>query len=264
MTPLRSPGFATDLALLRLSGAEFEDRDDHVVVRSPANPTYHWGNCVYLRRAPERGSLGGWLDVFRAAHPDAGHVAIGIDDPDADPDPDEAAGLGLEIERDMVLTAAALHSGPAPEGYRLVRAEVDDDALWGRLVELEMTDGIVGTPESHRVFVTRRLDATRALAAAGHGTWCAALTSDDTPVASLGIYAVGGGRARYQSVLTHPDHRRRGLAGALVRFAGEYAGSALAARELVIVADATGPAIALYRRAGLADHTPQVSLYHPG
>ncbi len=94
MTPLRSPGYATDLALLAREGGEVDDRGDHLVVRTPANPTFHWGNCLLLRSAPEPGTLADWLEVFRAAHPGARHVAIGIDDPAADPSADEAVPLG--------------------------------------------------------------------------------------------------------------------------------------------------------------------------
>ena len=132
MTLLRSPGYATDLVLLAREGGVVEEHDDHLVVRTPANPTYHWGNCLILRRAPEPGTLADWLEVFRAAHPGALHVAIGIDDPTADPSPDEAVPLGLDIERDMVLTAASLAAGPAPAGVRLAWVEPDDDDAWGR------------------------------------------------------------------------------------------------------------------------------------
>ncbi len=264
MTPLRSPGYATDLVLLGREGGQVEEHDDHLVVRTPANPTYHWGNSLLLRRAPAPGTLADWLEVFRAAHPGARHVAIGIDDPAADPSPEEAVPLGVEVERDLVLTSAPpLAEAPAPDGCRLAWLDPDDDPAWERLVELEMTDGIVGTEEEHRTFVRRRFAGHRSAIRAGHGGWCAALLPDGTPVATLGIFEAGAGRARYQSVLTHPDHRRRGLAGALLRLAGEYAGRSLAARELVIVADPDGPAIGLYRRAGFADHTPQVALYRP-
>ncbi len=161
----------------------------------------------------------------------------------------------------MLTSGAPPAAAPAPAGCRLAWLEPDDDSAWERLVELEMTDGVVGTEEEHRTFVRRRFAGHRAAIRAGHGGWCAALLPDGTPVATLGIFEAGAGRARFQSVLTHPDHRRRGLAGALLRLAGEYAGRSLAARELVIVAAPEGPALGLYRRAGFVDHTPQVALY---
>lgn len=264
---LRSPGHATDLALLGREGGLVEERQGYLVVRTPDNPTYHWGNSLILRAAPKPGTWAHWLEVFATEHPGAGHVAIGIDDPTADPDPAEVVALGelgVQIERDLVLTAAALDSPGAVSGVELRQVAVDEDAEWERLVELEMTDGIVGTPDAHREFVRRRFAGHRRAIRAGHGLWCAAQLPDGTPVATLGIFEAGAGRARYQSVLTHPDHRRRGLAAALLRFAGNHAVTHLGASELVIVADPDGPAIGVYRRAGFADHTPQVALYRAG
>lgn len=104
----RSLGFATDVGLLRLQGSTVQARDGYLVVRTPANPTYHWGNHLILDQAPAPGSLAAWLAVFREEHPGAAHVAIGIDDPDAVLVPAEAGALGLEIERDVVLSTIAL------------------------------------------------------------------------------------------------------------------------------------------------------------
>ena len=42
------PGWLTDIAVLRLSGAHIEDRGDHLVVTSPDNPGYHWGNFLLV------------------------------------------------------------------------------------------------------------------------------------------------------------------------------------------------------------------------
>lgn len=69
-----------------------------------------------------------------------------------------------------------------------------------------------------------------------------------------------GGLARYQNVGTLTAFRRRGIAGRLVR-----AGAALAAARwgcdgLVIVADADGPAIGLYRRLGFQDAETQLQI----
>ena len=46
LTGRASPGFATDLALLGVQGDRtVEERADYWSVRTPANPTYHWGNA---------------------------------------------------------------------------------------------------------------------------------------------------------------------------------------------------------------------------
>jgi hypothetical protein len=45
-----SLGFQTDLALRVLEGAEITDRGDYLVVRTPDNPTFYWGNFLLLAR----------------------------------------------------------------------------------------------------------------------------------------------------------------------------------------------------------------------
>ena len=59
-----SRGWRTDLAILALSGSEIEQHPTYVVVRTPGNPGYRWGNFVLLRRAPLRGDLGLVEDLF--------------------------------------------------------------------------------------------------------------------------------------------------------------------------------------------------------
>jgi ribosomal protein S18 acetylase RimI-like enzyme len=61
-------------------------------------------------------------------------------------------------------------------------------------------------------------------------------------------------------VQTHPEHRRRGLAGALAVRASEIARSELAVQTLVIAADPDDVAIRLYRALGFADSELQVQL----
>lgn len=257
--PIRSLGFATSVALLLLEGSTVELGPGYRVVRSPGNPTYHWGNFLLLDRAPEPGSLASWVAAFRAELPGAAHVAIGIDDPATALDPAEAAELGLEIEHDQTLTARE----PAPveevPGVDLRAVDASRDEPWEALVELELASFEGGDPAGHREFLERRFAGHRALARDGHGSWYAAYAGD-RPVASLGLYRLPGGLARYQQVMTDPDYRRRGIAGALLRHAG-HEQLALGARELVIVADPDGPAIGLYRRSGFVDAAPEWQLY---
>ena len=38
----------TDLAILEMSGAQVTGFEDYILVRSPDNPGYHWGNCILV------------------------------------------------------------------------------------------------------------------------------------------------------------------------------------------------------------------------
>ena len=51
---VRSLAFRTDLALLERGGTEVTDRGTHLVVRTPGNPTFYWGNFMLLSEPPTR------------------------------------------------------------------------------------------------------------------------------------------------------------------------------------------------------------------
>ena len=110
-----SLGYRTDLPLRVLEGAEVADRGDYLVVRSPGNPNYWWGNFLLLAALPEPGTGEAWLDRFAAEFPAARHVAFGIDTTsDEAVIPDEFIAAGLELSRETVLTAAESARRPPP------------------------------------------------------------------------------------------------------------------------------------------------------
>lgn len=257
----RSPGFATDLALLGFQGSTVEEREGYLVVRTPANPTYHWGNCLILDRAPEPGSLASWVATFDREHRGAGHVAIGIDDPATSIDATEAAAARLEAERDVVLTASTLEAPAEIDGIELRALDTGRDEAWADLVTMEVGSYDGPDPDGHALFLTRRYAGHRQLVETGRGAWFAAYLPDGRPVSSLGVFAVSDGLARYQDVMTDVGHRRRGIAAALLRYAGRWALDRDDVRSLVIVADPEGPAIGVYRRAGFEVLAEQWALY---
>ncbi len=146
-----------------------------------------------------------------------------------------------------------------PDGIRLHELTSDDD--WEQSARVGGGD----TPEAHRdsrlVFERRRVAAQRGLVASGRARWFGAFDGDRL-VARLGIVRLGD-LARYQEVVTLESHRRRGLAGALVRAAGKWAFEDPAVGQLVIVAEDGGPAIGLYQRAGFAEVARHVGVSRP-
>ena len=79
---LRSLAYRTDLALLELAGSKVEDRGTHLVVRTPQNPTFYWGNFLLLARPPAADGGEHWLDTFEREFPGTRHRAFGVDGTD--------------------------------------------------------------------------------------------------------------------------------------------------------------------------------------
>ena len=71
---VRSLAFQTDLMIRGISGSTVEDRGDHLIIRTPTNPGYHWGNFIVV--GEDAADAPRWLEAFRAAHLRAAHVAI--------------------------------------------------------------------------------------------------------------------------------------------------------------------------------------------
>ena len=249
---VRSLGYRTDLAILALEGSQVTDRGDHLVIRTPGNPDYWWGNFLLLRDL-KPGSGGDWMARFGAEFPDARHMALGLDETDARAvAPGELPGMTME--QDAVMTATSVHAPPHPNTEAVFRT-LEGDADWRQSAELAAAI-YAGEPGGDAEFVAARLAAQRALTEAGHGAWFAAFL-DGTLVAQLGLITDRSGLARYQNVETHPAARRRGLAGTLVWHAGATA-LADGPRTLVMVADPEDGAIRVYRSVGFTVTESQI------
>jgi ribosomal protein S18 acetylase RimI-like enzyme len=252
-----SLGFRTDLALLAASGSVVEDRGTHLVVRSPDNPSYFWGNFFLLAEPPVPGGEREVVDAFRTEFPLADHVSIGIDTAELSDDARaafEAAGMTVDVA--TVLTATSLQ--PPREVDAEVRA-LDGDEDWEARARLsrQLHPSI---PEERFLTYARQKNAQeRRLVDAGRGTRLGAFVGDRL-VSTAGIFVAEEGVARFQSVETHPDHRRRGLAAAVVHAAGQHALDRLGVTTLVIVADTDGEAVGVYRRLGFADAERQLMM----
>lgn len=79
----------------------------------------------------------------------------------------------------------------------------------------------------------------------------------------MGIFSDGEGVARFHSVDTHRDFRRRGLAGTLVHHVSQYAFGELGATTLVMMADPAYLAIRVYRGVGFDDTESQLQILRP-
>src|SRR3954452_24763867 len=130
----------TDLALLRLGGSEITDHDDYLVVRTPHNPTYWWGNFLLLSAVPAPGDAAAWLDRFGAELPGARHIALAFDG---------VSGtlaalapfveLGLVGEASTVMTANVVHEPPRPNRQATYRA-LTSAADWAQSVDLQVAN----------------------------------------------------------------------------------------------------------------------------
>jgi len=240
------PGWATDLAVLRHSGSLIEDHGDHLVVRTPQNPDFHWGNCILVLDGRAVGDADRWLRAFGAAHPAAAWAAVGLIT-----EPEDAAAWtahGVAIEADDVLTSLLPpRATPLAAGYTVRRIAGDD---WEQVVAAEVADNeLTGAydPALHARFARAQTALRRRLSDHEVAAFFGAF-ADGVLASSLGI-VVCGTTARYQAVGTDAGHRRRGLAAHLLGVAAAWSAEQGCGRW-VIVTEAGNPAGRLYRSVG--------------
>jgi len=264
---LRSLGLRTDLALLE-AGGELLERSEYLVVRTPAEPGYFWGNLLVFPEAPKPGDFPAWREAFArefADLPEVRHQTLAWDDPAGTRGATrdfEAAGFEFDADVTLVAEPEELRPPPRPCAELEVRP-LEGDADW----EEALANQIGSRQEGFRLgpyeaFKTRRMRALRALCEAGRGWWFGGFLGGRL-VGDLGLFRVGE-LARYQSVGTHPDHRRRGVCGTLVHAAGRHALEA-GAERLVICADPASDygAMRIYESLGFRPRERGAGLVRP-
>ncbi len=248
---------ATDVDVLP-DTAEVTDRGAYVVVRTPSNPSYHWGNFVLFRQPPEAGDRARWESTFEAefgADRAYRHCALVWEPPGTDGAArEEFVAVGYDPDVAVALVASPEELVLHPRANREVTVRAldpgGDDALWAEVLELQVAGREGGHSEAdYRVFAEQRMADRRVRFRAGDGAWVVAIAPTGEIAASCGI-VVTEGRCRYQAVDTVEQFRRQGIATRLVHDAGRIAVERYGAEHLVIVADAEYHALPLYESCG--------------
>ncbi len=251
----RSTALKTELALAATRGKTI-DRGDYLVVETPDDPGYAYGNLLVLPAAPQVGEVAYWTRKFEAelGKPTIRHVTFWWDGTTGELGAEsELLAAGFTVEINMVMTATAITAPPPPSPLSIRELMPE---------ELEATHDLAWAigdrhDEHYREFLLRRALWQRSLVERGLAKFFGAFDQQEL-VASLGLVPIGG-IARYQDVQTAPGYRRRGLAAALLAAAA----TAIPAERYVIMAAPGGDAERVYRRVGfaLAERTASACRY---
>ena len=256
---VQSIAYQTDIGIRRLGGAQVEDRGDHLVVETPANRGFWWGNFILLATPPRPGDAARLRELFTRTFPAAAHLALGVDGVDGEAgDAETLSELGVEVEINHVLSAGQLSEPGPPAGGAVVRRLRDDDD-WGQAVEVRLEVYDEAENDAHRAFVELQLAESREICERGEGGWFGAF-ADGQLVSTLGLIRAVPDVGRYQTVETLDAYRRRGLAGRLLFEASRWGASTLGLRRLVICADPEYHALRLYQALGFEVIERQVQL----
>ncbi|MEO8124453.1 MAG: GNAT family protein [Burkholderiales bacterium] len=262
-----SLGWRTELIFHRFD-AQVTRRAEYLVVRTPHNPTYYWGNFLLFDRAPRAGDAAVWLAAFdeeiTRSQPESSHLAFGIDGETPAALPDDFQALGVRLFPSTVLTMKRdqlrAPRRPLAPGFEMRAMRLPQEAPLA--VEVQVASDAHGhEPAGYRVFRERQMTRYGRMAEAGLGHWFGifAMTAQGQAlVADCGLFRDGFGAdalGRFQFVSTHPAWRRQGLCSALIHAVCEHGFDTMGLASLVIVADPSDVAIGLYQALGFVrDH----------
>lgn len=258
---IRSLGYRTDLIFPRFDG-EITERDEYWVIRTPSNPHFFWGNFLLYKQPPGAGDYERWCAAFAreiGSQPEVNHIVFGIDTVDGQAgEVQPFLDAGFTLLEMAVLTAQAVHPPPKVNREVTVRRLVEDWE-WQQAIDNQTASRPPEhAEEGYRRFQEKRFARYRKMTDAGLGYWFGAFLGD-TMVADLGLYREQD-IARFQTVETMPEYRRRGICGTLVYHAARFALEEMGVRTLVMVADEGYFAAGIYESVGFKRTEIQVGL----
>lgn len=246
---VQSLGYRTDLIFARYDG-EIVDRGDYLVIKTPANPGFYWGNFLLFAGPPQSGDVQRWRQLFRqeiGVPLACNHETFGWDKPGTD-DIRPFLAIGFKLSQNVMMTSPEPRLPEHHADFVDVRP-LETEAEREAAIELQVLCRDPGHEEAgYRIFCQRQMDRYDRMSRDGLGDWYGAFYGGQL-VADLGLFRddeVG----RYQSVETHPEYRRRGIAGSMVCEAGRQAIAKYGLQVLVIAAEEASAASRLYANAG--------------
>jgi ribosomal protein S18 acetylase RimI-like enzyme len=258
---VHSLGYRTDLIFPQFDG-QILDRGAYRVIRTPANPTFYWGNFLLFPAPPAEGDLDKWRALFAkeiGGPLQARHFAFGWDTVTGELGAVQSfLDEGFHLNQSVVLTAKEVKLPPKYNREAVVRP-LTEDWEWEAATQNQIA---CRDPEhdleGYQIFKRKQMQRYRQMSRAGLGHWFGAFLGERL-TAELGVFTAGK-VGRFQQVGTHPDDRRQGLCGALVYQASRYAFEQMQLETLVMVADENYHAAKIYESIGFEPREHQVGV----
>jgi ribosomal protein S18 acetylase RimI-like enzyme len=251
------PGWRTDFILHR-AGALVHERADCIVVRTPANPLFYWGNFLLLPEPPRDDALAHWVERFdeeiTALQPASGHVAIGVNGPPSPAGLPSWVAAGFELIETAVIEQrpGELRAPGRPARGTVQVRPLDLRREMDAVIRQQLADphGFepAGYERHRRAQMQRYADMAEHGTALWFGAWC-----DGVLAADCGLMRDGttpGASGRFQHVSTHPGWRRRGLCSALVHAVTRHGFEQWQLARVLMCADPDDVAIGIYESLG--------------
>ncbi len=231
--------------------SQIKETPDYIAVKTPARPSYFWGNYLILKQAPQSGELEqieNWLEAEIGPKTENGFAAMTYPASDANqPLPTEFLKVGYTAERHKILCAQSLVRPRQFNDELEVKPFTDSD--WAHYSDIHFTPNWGYGSDSQQIeFLNEEAQAFRRLVASGQAQRFGVFV-DQQMIAELGVYWQAD-LARFHNVGTHRDFRRQGACSTLVYSVAKQMLSKPDLKTLVMEADADYHAAAIYESIG--------------
>lgn len=255
MIIVRNLGYITDCIYHKLNGI-VEQKEHYILIKTPANPTFYWGNLLHFEKAPIEGCFSRWMEYFKSEFgEDCGHVTFAWDE-EAKGELNDFLSAGFEWDDQIVLKLNQPRFDFALNQDVIVRP-LESDADWRAVTDLQVQMSDQEITPGFITFKEKAFAALRKLHENGHGSWWGAFLNE-TLVGDMGLFFDFENKlGRFQSVETHPDHQNRGICKTLLKTVITDAIENKGIQDLVIVTEPGNHARHVYRSCGFEDHSKQ-------
>ncbi len=255
-----SKAFLTDLFFHRFTGIVLE-YDEFLVIKTPTNPTFFWGNLLYFKNPPTPYSYLLWKELFNDQFKTMGveHMTFAWDSITGDVgSPELFLNDGFNLETSIVMVADTIVK-PKKINHELQIKLIDNESDWEKVIENHVLCRAEHFQEiPYRKYAAKKIADYRLMIKDQKGFWVGAFLGERL-VGDLGIFAQNG-LGRFQTVGTHPDYRRQGICSTLVYQTCLFAMEQMQVKEFIMVADPFYHAAKIYESVGFLPKEMQIGL----
>jgi RimJ/RimL family protein N-acetyltransferase len=247
---LKALGFKSEFIFTGFDGL-VEDRGHYMVIRTPTNPTYFWGNLLIFDKPPKLDDYEKWVELFKKEFTDPRiyHITLAWDSGTGIvPQAERFIENGYKLETTGVMSATSVIK-PVKFSESLEVRPLRSKSEWDDMIQVQIDSSHDYMPKAEwESFYRKQAIRYQKMVDAGMGHWFGGFI-DGKLVSSLGLFH-NNGLGRFQIVSTHPDHTRKGYCSTLVYKSAQYAFDKMGVKDLVMCADPDYFAINIYESCG--------------
>ncbi len=255
---LNSIGLKTDLFFSEFAG-NVNTSKSNILIKTPNNPNYHWGNYIVFYSAPKKGDIKKWKQLFNdnfEYYKSPHHYSFTWDNINesslsTDDSIKEFVDDGFEFETHSVLTTNKLKTYKDHNtNFQFKTLNSNQDWEMAKDLQIVCMDPKYAN-SNHINFKTNQMKQYQEMSKEGLGHWYG-LFNKEQLISNLGIYG-NKNFGRFQSISTHPNFRSQGACHDLLIHSSKHFSNKFKPTNFVIIADKSYHALGLYKSCGFSE-----------